>query len=143
MRLKHFIIVNATLVVGVFAVGCSKNPSKPPEFSAAFSGENTNAALGAAPPPDPVIPAGTINIIGIELSQFLPLYAEIADSQIDAGQLGKLPPVLIRFRNTNDVSRSEAVQLLDKVLYDQAGIIATHSDAKHVQFKYRSSGSKK
>jgi hypothetical protein len=143
MRLQHFIMVNATLLVSVFAAGCSKNPSKPPKFSATFSGANTNAVLGPATPSESVIPAGTINIIGIELSRFLPLYSDIADSQIDVGQLGKLPHVIIRFTNTNDVSRSEAVQLLDKVLYDQAGIIATHSDAKHVQFKYRSSGSEK
>ena len=61
-------------------------------------------------------------------------------AQLDTSQLGKLPPVIIRFKNTNDITQSEAVRLLDKVLYDQAGIVGTHSDARHVVFKYRSSG---
>jgi len=73
----------------------------------------------------------------------MPLYADIADAQLDTSQLGTLRPTIIRFTNTNAVTRSEAVRLLDKVLYDQAGIVATHSDSKHVQFKYRASGNAK
>ena len=143
MRIQHFITANAMVMVVVFVASCSKGPSKPKESSPANVNGDANAAMGSARLPDPIIPAGSINIIGIELSQFMPLYAVIADAQLDTRQLGKLPPIIIRFRNTNDVTRSEAVRLLDKVLYDQAGIVATHPDTKHVLFKYRSSGNEK
>lgn len=93
--------------------------------------------------PDAIIPAGSINIIGMKVSQLMPLYADLADAQLDTSQLGELPPINIRFKNTNDVTRSEALQLLDKVLYDQAGIVVTHPDTKHVLFRYRSSGNEK
>ena len=143
MRIQYFITASTLVMVAVFAASCSKSPSKPTESSPAVVSADTNAAMGSAKLPDPIVPAGSINIIGIELSQFMPLYAALADAQLDTSQLGKLPPIIIRFRNTNDVTRSEAVRLLDKVLYDQAGIVATHPDTKHVQFKYRSSGNEK
>src|SRR6478672_1761614 len=120
MRIQHFITANAVLLVAVFAANCAKSPSKPTESSPIVVTSATNTTPGSANLPDAIIPGGTINIIGIELSQFLPLYADIAGAQLDTSQIAKLPPVTIRFKNTNDVTRSEAVRLLDKVLYDQA-----------------------
>ena len=117
--------------------------SRPSESSPTITSGNTNAAIGPANLPDVIIPAGKIYIIGMALRQFIPIYAEIADAQLDVSQFGTLPLVIVRFSNTNDVTRSEAVRLLDKMLYNQAGIVAVHADAKHVQFKYRSSESEK
>lgn len=87
--------------------------------------------------------AGSINIIGLEVSQFLPLYAAIAASRLDTNQLGNLHPIIIAFTNTNDVTRAEAVQLMDKVLYDQAGIVVTHPDSTQAVFKWRSAANEK
>jgi len=138
MRTEPFITASALLLVAVFAASCSKSPSSPAESSPIVSSPDTNTTTRTTAPPNDIIPAGTINLIAVDLPQFLALYADIASAQLDTSQLGKLPPVIIRFKNANDVTRSEAVRLLDKVLYDQAGIIVTHPDAKHALFEYRS-----
>jgi hypothetical protein len=143
MRIHHFITAGMLVMAAVFAASCAKSPDKPTESIATIVSGNANAAPASHKPSEPVMSAGSINIIGIELSQFLPFYAALADAQLDTSELGTLPPIIIRFTNTNAVTRAEAVRLLDAVLYDQAGIVATHPDAKHVILKYRSSGNAK
>jgi hypothetical protein len=113
----------------------------PPATNPVAVSADTNTAKGPSQLPD-IIPAGSINMI-LELPQFLQFYASFTEAVPDTSQLGKLPPAIIRFKNTNHVTRSEALQLLDKVLYDQAGIVVTHPDTKHVVFKLRSAVEKK
>ena len=125
----------------LLVAGCAKAPSQ-----ATDSSPGTATQIGASPasssgPPgkDLVIPAGNVRLMGIDLSQFLDLYAACAQAQVDTSQLGTpLPPVSIHFETTNAVPRSEMLQLFDKVLYDQAGIVATHPDKTHVVLKPRS-----
>ena len=90
-----------------------------------------------------IIPAGGIKFFSIELSQLLPFYAEYAGAQLDTSELGKLQPLQISFENKKDVTRSEIVQLLDKALYDQIGIVVSHPDSKHAVFRFRSTQDKK
>jgi hypothetical protein len=137
MRIDYFIAVGMLLMVAVFAASCAKGPGKRTEPVAATASANANVASESAKTSYPVLPAGNMNIIGIELEQFLPFYAALADAQLDTSALGKLPPIIIRFTNTNAVTRVEAVQLLDQVLYDQAGIVVSRTDAKRVILKYR------
>lgn len=104
------------------------------------------STAGSAQPPQKEmrVPAGSIQLDGINLSQFLEVYAAYANVKVDTSQLGTpLPIILFHFTNTNPVTRSEIIQLLDKTLYDQAGIVAAHSDKTNVVLKYRSSANGK
>ncbi|MBP9901257.1 MAG: hypothetical protein KBH45_07350, partial [Verrucomicrobia bacterium] len=92
---------------------------------------------------DPVIQTDSLNFTGIELPHFLEFYAAISKAQLDTNQLGEVRGRYIAFRNTNEVTRSELIRLFDQALSDQVGIVATHLDAEHVVFKFRSSGAEK
>jgi RNA polymerase sigma factor (sigma-70 family) len=85
--------------------------------------------------------AGSINFVNVNLSQFLRVYADFVNAQVDTSQLGTLPPVLVQCNNTNPMTRTQLVQLLEQTLYDQAGIVATHPDATRVVLARRSSTS--
>jgi hypothetical protein len=142
--MKTQLLTTGVVILSVlFVAGCSQAPSQPTKTSTVGVSATTNSTASLTKPHDHIVPAGSINIVGLELSQFMPLYASLSDADLDTSQLGKLPPIIIRFKNTNDVTRSEAIRLLDQVLYQQAGIIASHPDAKHVHFKYGSSGNEK
>lgn len=132
---------NIVILSALLAAGCSKAPSQAADSSQITVTQTTNSTTSSSKPPEKeeVIPAGSVKLMGIDLSQFLDIYAAYAKAQIDTSQLGTpLPPVLIHFENTNAVTRSEMVQLFDRVLYDQAGIVAAHPDETHVVFKHRS-----
>lgn len=102
------------------------------------------AGSAQSPQKEMRVPAGSIQLEGINLSQFLEVYSAYANAQADTSQLGtKLPIILFHFTNTNPVTRSEIIQLLDKTLYDQAGIVATHPNKTNVILKYRSSANGK
>jgi hypothetical protein len=134
------VVLSALLVAG-----CSKAPSQTADSSQITASQTTNSTASSAEPleKDEVIPASSVKLMGIDLSQFLDIYAAYAKAQIDTSQLGTpLPGVLIHFENTNAVTRSEMVQLFDRVLYDQAGIIAKHADKTHVVLRHRSSSDK-
>ncbi len=125
--------------ISLFLAGCSKAPSQPTESSPSSVSATTNSTASLAKPQDAIIPTGKINLINVDLSQFLQIYSALAGAQLDTSQLGSpLPSILIHFTNTNAVTRSEAIILFDKALYDQAGIVATHTDKTHVVFNHRS-----
>ena len=138
---RRNLTTSIVLLSVLLVAGCSKAPSQTADSSQMSPSQTTNSTPGSAEPKekDEVIPAGSVKLVGVELSQFLPIYAAYAKAQIDTSQLGTpLPSILVRFTNTNAVTRSEMVQLFDRVLYDQAGIVATHPDKTHVVFKHRS-----
>lgn len=133
--------INIVPLSVLLVAGCSKAPSQAPDSSPnTVSQTTTNAASSAGQArKDEVIAAGSVKFMGIDLPQFLRTYAVFANAQVDTSQLGgPLPPVMIHFENTNAVTRSEMVELFDKVLYEQAGILATHPDKNHVVLKHRS-----
>jgi hypothetical protein len=135
---------NIVALSALLAAGCSKAPSQAANSSQMAISQTTTSTASSAKPPekDEIIPAGSVNLMGIDLSQFLGIYAALAKTQVDTSQLGvPMPPVLIHFKNTNAVTRSEMVQLFDSVLYDQAGIVAVHPDKNHVVLQHRSSTS--
>jgi hypothetical protein len=99
----------------------------------ANGGQRVAAAGGSelGPGAEDTIPAGSINLINADLSQALQVYGLLADAELDILGLGRFPPVLISFRNEQTMTRSNAVQAMDKVFYDH-GILVRHSDPKHV-----------
>jgi hypothetical protein len=137
----RILTTNVVVLPLLLVAGCSKGPSQAVDSSQSTASQTTNSTTSSSEPPEKeeVIPAGSVRLTGVQLQQFLDIYAAFAKAQIDTSQLGKqLPPILIHFENTNSVTRSEMVQLFDRVLYDQAGIVVTHPDKTQVVFKHRS-----
>jgi hypothetical protein len=135
------LITNIVVLSALLAAGCSKAPSQAADSSQIPRSQTPNSTTSASKPSEKeaVMLAGSVKLMGVELSQFFRLYASYAKAQVDTSQLGTpVPPLFIHFENTNAVTRAELVQLLDRVLYDQAGIVATHPDKTHVVFKHRS-----
>jgi len=90
------------------------------------------------PPGDAgVVPPGAIHFVNIELKEFLPLYKDITGAEVDTSPMGKLPPIVVRFTNTNAITKPEAIELLNRMLYEQAGIIATNTGPNRIQFRPR------
>jgi hypothetical protein len=95
----------------------------------------TNTANSTPKPPkkEPLMPPGTVNVVNINLPQFLEMYGDLANAQVDTSRLQPSPaPLLFHFTNTNAVTRPQLVKLLDQVLLDQARIVAIHSDKGHI-----------
>ena len=106
------------------------------------SGSAASPAVSDQPPKkEMLIQAGTINFVNVNLSEFLRVYGEFVNAQVDTSRLGTLPPVLVQCNNTNAMTRTQLVQFLEQTLYDQAGIVATHPDATRVVLARRSSTS--
>ena len=138
MKTQHVTTTIVVLSISL-AAGCSKSPSQTTESSAISASAASNSAGSSAKSQDAIVPAGSINFINVDLSQFLQFYSAFARAQLDTSQLGSpLPSILIHFTNTNAVTRTEAIRLLDRALYDQAGIVVTHPDKTHAVFKHRS-----
>jgi hypothetical protein len=131
------------LIVGALVVltltGCSErtNQSAGSSSNSAPTNPKANQSETRA---EEVLPAGAIVFPGSELVQVMPIYAYLSETVIDTNQLAELPPAIIRFRLTNAVTRSEAIRLLDKALFEQAGIVVTHPDARHIRLVPRAIG---
>ena len=138
MRTHHQITIESLILAAALVVSCSRAPSSSTESSGSPTIAETNSASKSSQSPEVIIPAGNVNLNGVDLSQFLYLYAQLSNAKLDTSQLGKLPHTKIYFSNTNDVTSSEALLLFDKVLYDQAGIVATHVDTSRIVLKLRS-----
>jgi RNA polymerase sigma factor (sigma-70 family) len=84
-----------------------------------------------------MIPAGSINFINTDLRQVLEIYASLAQAKIEMDETVKSLPVLIRFTNDEPVTKLEAIELLDSVLLEQAGIEVTHPKTNQVVMHLR------
>jgi hypothetical protein len=84
------------------------------------------ASVGPAPSnlPDDVVPAGSIVWVNADLKhQVLPIFAEMANVELDADAYFKtLPSALISFSNSTALTESEAIEMIERALRDQAGI---------------------
>jgi RNA polymerase sigma factor (sigma-70 family) len=85
-----------------------------------------------------VIPAGAIQFINTQLVQVLAVYADLSQAQLDVDdRLSHLPSILIRFTNSEPVTRGQAIALLDDALLEQAGIVVTHPEPNRVKLELR------
>jgi hypothetical protein len=84
---------------------------------------------------EPMIPAASIRFINTDLAQVLAIYAEMAQAQLDIEDEVRRLPALIRFTNTEPVTRAQAIVLLDNALLEQAGILVTHPESNRVVFR--------
>lgn len=135
---KLVVVLSALAVVG-FSRSTPAQATNSPQLPAS---QTTNTVSSTAKPPkkEPLMPAGCINVVNINLPQFLEMYGDLASAQVDASRLGASSSrVLFHFTNTNAVSRPQLVELLDQVLLDQAGIIAIHLDNTHIIFETHTS----
>ena len=87
-----------------------------------------------------IIPAGRIQFVNVQLSQVLAFYADLTGARLDTTRIPRKVSLsaLISFENKKDITRAEAVQFLDKAFLEQAGLVASHTDAKHIEFRLKS-----
>ena len=132
---ENVVLLSALLgSIGFNAPGQTTNSPRTPA-----TGIVTNAATPSQPQKkEMLIPAGSVNFVNVNVSQFLQIYGAYTGAQVDTNRLGARLFVLIHFTNTNAVTRSELIRLFDQVLYEQAGIEATHPDKTHVILELRS-----
>jgi PBP1b-binding outer membrane lipoprotein LpoB len=114
MKLKH--VTMALAVLAAVACGCSRSPQTPAAH-------------------EEIIPAGAIKFINTDLPTVLAIYQEMSRSSLDIEEQIKQIHPLIRFENTEAMTRSQALGLLEKALHDQAGIIVTHVDTNHISLR--------
>jgi RNA polymerase sigma factor (sigma-70 family) len=108
----------------------SEQPISPdPVVAAIPAGQEQQIQSGVPVAPEQIIPAASIQFINTDLAQVLGIYSELAQAQLDLEDKIKSLPALIRFTNTEPVTRAEAIALLDKVLLEQAGVVVTHTES--------------
>ena len=87
------------------------------------AGRGVNAVRSSAVRPRSEVPAGSIKFVDYDVQRFLPLYASIAGVQLDVHARPEELTAKISFQNTQDLSRAEAVALLEQTLREQAGLV--------------------
>ncbi len=98
------------------------------------SGEPTEAKpeiADASASTDPVIPPVAIRLVNADLRQVLLIYGEASQAQIELEERLERFPVSISFTNSEALTRSQMVAVLDELL-EQAGIQVTHPETNRV-----------
>ncbi len=71
----------------------------------------------------------------IDMASMLLIYAEFTGAQLDIGDgVRQAPDILLK--STPPMTRIQVVELLDDLLL-KAGVVVTHSDAKHAVFRLK------
>ena len=86
---------------------------------------------------DDLIPPHAIFFHGVPVAQVLAIYTNLSTAEMDIEESVWRNPVLLMFENTNAISRSEAIGLLEKTFHEQAGIDITHLETNQTVFRYR------
>lgn len=120
-----------TVAVGALVLVCLATT---PAIVHRYHHQKNNNTTTSVQPAD-TIRAGQINYINIPLQEVLPVYHALTHAELDTSQIRNLLSVAITYENNQDLTRSEAIQELDKVLVQQAGIVATHPNENQIIFK--------
>jgi hypothetical protein len=116
----------------------SEQPISPEPVAAGTpTGQEQQIQSGIPAAPEQIIPAASIQFINTDLAQVLGIYSELAHVQLDLEDKIKSLPALIRFTNTEPVTRAEAIALLDNVLLEQAGVVVSHPESNLVTMRLR------
>jgi hypothetical protein len=125
----------ALTFLGLAFAGCSKSASLVP-----FTPEKSSQ-VAASPVPAPAdrspadVPAGSIQLSGIGLSQALTLYAAMTDAQLLTEPRVQTLSVSIGFTNHQDLTRAESIKSFEEALHQQAGLVFEHQDARHISIR--------
>jgi hypothetical protein len=92
------------------------------------------AETNSAAPPASQIPDDTIVFSNVDTSQVLEIYAKLTGVVIKKSQ--PIPLAIINFKTTKPLTRAEAIQALEKVLREQAGVVFKPLDTNYVEVTY-------
>lgn len=92
--------------------------------------DGTNSAT----PPASQSPGYSFNFSKVDPSQVLEIYAKLVGVELKRSQ--PIPFAPIYFTTAKPLTRPEAIQGLEKVLREQAGIVLKPLDAKNVEVTY-------
>jgi hypothetical protein len=85
-------------------------------------------------PPANQTPNYNFNFSKVDQSQVLGIYAKLVGVELKRNQ--PIPYATINFQPQKPLTRSEAIQAIEKVLREQAGIVLKPLDAKHFEVTY-------
>jgi hypothetical protein len=94
----------------------------------------TAGETNSATPPANEVTGFTCNFINFPFSNVLDIYAKLTGVELKND--GQIPSAEINFATAKPLTHSEAIQALEKVLREQAGIVLKPLDAKHVEVTY-------
>jgi hypothetical protein len=80
------------------------------------------------------MPGYTFNFTNVDPSQVLEIYAKLVGVELKRPQ--SLPAAIINFKTSKSLARPEAIQALEKVLREQAGVVLKPLDPKHVEVTF-------
>jgi hypothetical protein len=83
-------------------------------------------------PGQDLIPPGQIYFKNMALSSVLRVYTNISQATVDADENVMKLSIPLTSENTNEVTRSEAIRLLEEVFQNQGGIEITHTETNQV-----------
>ena len=124
------------LSLGLLFCGCSKHSPDSTKL-VRFAPDKSSQGV-AAPVPAPAgrssaeVPAGSINLSGVGLSQALTIYAALADVQLLTEPQVQTLAVSVTFSNSQDLTKAETLRLFEESLHKQAGLVFEHQDARHI-----------
>jgi hypothetical protein len=137
--MKNIAQIITFTVLASLLVGCSKHSLDSSQLVMFVPDKPSQVAVPPIPAPagrsSADIPADCIHLSGIELSQALSLYANLADAQLLIEPRLQSLHVSIAFNNLQDLTRIEGVRLFEEVLHKQAGLVFEHQDARHIAIR--------
>lgn len=101
----------------------------------AFTVYNLKAGeTNSVTPPASQVPGYTFNFSNVDPSQVLEIYAKLVGVELKRPQ--PLPYARINLKTPKSLTRLEAIQALEKVLREQAGVVLKPLDAKRVEVTF-------
>ena len=88
----------------------------------------------SATPPAKKVPGYTFNYVNVPVDAVLKVYADLVGAELINRQA--IPEVPINFSTGKPLTRSEAVQAMEKILHEQAGVVLKRMDEKHIAVTY-------
>jgi hypothetical protein len=131
MKRTCAILLALTLAV----IGCSKGSSD------TRAGGGPGAGTTTKPPgaQEQQIPAGAIKFINTEVSQVLAIYQAMSGASLDVDDRIREMHLLIRYENTEPLTRADALHQLEEALHTQAGLVVTQGDSNRVTVRFANS----
>ena len=133
MRNRAPVIITA-LLISLF-IGCSKHQQ--PATTAAQSASNSPSVYAGRWPNE--FHANQIRFSGLYPAQALQVYAKLTDASLDISPEVKSLQSGIYWTNHEDMTRSQVMFELEKVLRSQAGVVIRHVDTTHIAVTYDAS----
>jgi len=111
----------------VLASGCVNRPDSTP-------GSTHSGTDGLPPAPEraeEMIPPGG-SFQPMDVITVLAIYAELTGAHLDVDDRVRQTRASFEFRNLVPMTRSQAIELVERALLDLPGVVVTHRDPSHI-----------